>query len=459
MNFSNQYAEDGKVKCSHLVRNQWMPISLGEFKRFLAFLLYKGIVKTPSQRDYWSDTFPFKQFIGSRFLSHKRFVAIMAALQCHDYKTANPNDPLAKIRPIYNLIRKKLSDLYYPHQFISVDERMVKSKARFFFKQYIMNKPVKWGFKLWILACSVTGYTIDMVVYTGSGKRGNVQRDDFSMDGLAEEGRWEGWMEDTKLTQLGPSVVIKLCKPYFNAGHVLVTDNFCNNVPLFQYLKDQGMYAVGTAKANSTGFPQELKNKKAWEKAAVRGEVRFIRIRDVLCLQWMDRKSVSMYSTVHRGQDFDMALRNTKENGQHQKKPVWRPKCIADYNTYMGGVDLSDQMFRMYSVGSRTRKWWKTLFFHLFDMVVVNAYLLWKHSKPSDLALHMASNYSLLDFRTDLAIQLTELDDADENLEGELDFRGKSFDEVLCTLSRRAEQIEREQGGDVVPQGGGEGEG
>ena len=75
----------------------------------------------------------------------------------------------------------------------------------------------------------------------------------------------------------------------------------------------------------------------------------------------------------------------------------------------------------------------------------------------SDLALRMASNYSLLDFRTDLAIQLTELDDADENLEGELDFRGKSFDKVLCTLSRRAEQIEREQGGDVVPQGGGEG--
>ena len=39
---------------------------------------------------------------------------------------------------------------------------MVKSKARFFFKQYIMNKSVKWGFKLWTLACSVTGYTIDI---------------------------------------------------------------------------------------------------------------------------------------------------------------------------------------------------------------------------------------------------------------------------------------------------------
>ena len=392
-------------------------------------------------------------------MPHKRFLAIMAALQCYDYQTTNLNDPLNKVHPIYNLFRKSLSDLYYPYQFISADERMVKSKAHFFFKQYIMNKPVKWGFKLWTLARSVTGYTVDMVVYTGSGKRGNVQRDDFAIDGLAQEGGWEGWMGNRSLTQLGPSVVIKLCKPYFRAGHVLVTDNFYNNVPLFQFLKNQGMYAIGTAKVNSTGFPQELKDKAAWEKKAVRGEVRFVRTGDVLCLQWMDHKCVSMYGTLHRGQDFDFAMRNTKENGQHQKKPVFRPKCIADYNTYMGGVDLSDQMFRMYSVASRTQKWWKTLFFHFFDIAVVNAYLIWKHSKPADLALHMADNYSLLDFRIDLAIQLAELNDTDRNLEGDIDLQGKSVAEVLCTLTRRAEQIERQQLGDILPQGGGRGEG
>ena len=95
-------------------------------------------------------------------MPHKRFLAIMAALQCYDYQTTNQNNPLNKVRPIYNLFHKSLSDLYYPYQFISVDERMVKSKARFFFKQYIMNKSVNWGFKLWTLACSVTGYTMDI---------------------------------------------------------------------------------------------------------------------------------------------------------------------------------------------------------------------------------------------------------------------------------------------------------
>ena len=95
------------------------------------------------------------------------------------------------------------------------------------------------------------------------------------------------------------------------------------------------------------------------------------------------------------------------------------------------------------------------MFFHFFDVAVVNAYLIWKHSKPADLALRMADNYSLLDFRIDLAIQLAELNDTDRNLERHIDLQGKSVAEVQCTLTRLAEQIERQQLGDILPQGGG----
>ena len=34
-------------------------------------------------------------------------------------------------------------------------------------KQYIKDKPTKWGFKLWILACSKTAYMCKFEVYTG----------------------------------------------------------------------------------------------------------------------------------------------------------------------------------------------------------------------------------------------------------------------------------------------------
>ena len=39
-----------------------------------------------------------------------------------------------------------------------------------------------------------------------------------------------------------------------------------------------------------------------------------------------------------------------------------------------------------------------------FDIAVVNAYILWKQWKPADINLRMKEGYSMLDFRTDLAI-------------------------------------------------------
>ena len=52
-------------------------------------------------------------------------------------------------------------------QNISIDERMVTFKGRIGMKQYIKDKPTKWGFKLWILASSDSGYTYKFQAYTG----------------------------------------------------------------------------------------------------------------------------------------------------------------------------------------------------------------------------------------------------------------------------------------------------
>ena len=60
----------------------------------------------------------------------------------------------------------KCLELYQPLRELAVDKRMVKSKARTHFRQYIRNKPTKWGFKFWVLA-DPTGYTLDFNVHGG----------------------------------------------------------------------------------------------------------------------------------------------------------------------------------------------------------------------------------------------------------------------------------------------------
>ena len=69
---------------------------------------------------------------------------------------------------------------------------------------------------------------------------------------------------------------------------------------------------------------------------------------------------------------------NDKESGESVKKEVNCPQLVKDYNAGMGGVDLSDQLINKYNILMKTNKWWKILFFHLIDISVVNAYILYK---------------------------------------------------------------------------------
>lgn len=75
-------------------------------------------------------------------------------------------NPLRKLQPLIDHIKNKCFEFYQPKKEVSIDERMVKSKARCHIKQYMRNKPTKWGFKLWVLA-DMTGYTVDFKIYTG----------------------------------------------------------------------------------------------------------------------------------------------------------------------------------------------------------------------------------------------------------------------------------------------------
>lgn len=54
-------------------------------------------------------------------------------------------------------------------QGLSVDEQMCATKMSHYMKQYLSNKPHKWGFKLFLL-CSIYGFAHKFEVYAGSEK-------------------------------------------------------------------------------------------------------------------------------------------------------------------------------------------------------------------------------------------------------------------------------------------------
>ena len=60
---------------------------------------------------------------------------------------------------------------------------------------------------------------------------------------------------------------------------------------------------------------------------------------------------------------------------------VPHPTAIADYNKYMGGVDLTDQMVTVYKLDQKKRKWWRKVFFHMLMVAIYNAFIVFCETK------------------------------------------------------------------------------
>ena len=76
------------------------------------------------------------------------------------------------------------------------------------------------------------------------------------------------------------------------------------------------------------------------------------------------------------------------------------PEAIISYNEFMGGVDRGDQLRGYYSCRTKSRKFYKYIFYFLLDVAITNAFVLYKYYAPS-------SKYKTIrDFRVQLAKEL-----------------------------------------------------
>ena len=76
------------------------------------------------------------------------------------------------------------------------------------------------------------------------------------------------------------------------------------------------------------------------------------------------------------------------------------PQAIMSYNVYMGGVDRGDQLRGYYSCRTKSRKFYKCIFYFLLDTAITNVFVLYKHYAASP------KHKTMQDFRVRLANEL-----------------------------------------------------
>ena len=72
--------------------------------------------------------------------------------------------------------------------------------------------------------------------------------------------------------------------------------------------------------------------------------------------------------------NFDLLSqkRQRKRKKNRDVVHVEKPGCVDLYNMHMGGVDRSDQLC--------SHKWYKYLFWYIFDVTICNSYITFKEN-------------------------------------------------------------------------------
>lgn len=376
---TNRYADQYMASVNDLPEysraRKWIPTNRIEMKLFLALHMLMGINHLPDMKLYWSSREAVRTPIFSEFMSRDRFFLLLKFLHFNDNLMQpgrnNPAyDRLFKLRKVVDMLQERFIHMFTPGANINIDEALYLWKGRLMFKQYIPNKPAKYGIKLYKL-CDERGYTWNFLVCTGSDKEtpylGPANEDPF-------EGQSTGRIVVYLLRQGTPESLL-------NANRRLYMDRFYNGMKLFTHLLNNDVHCCGTLDTRRVGVPSDIRNENPEP-----GEMIVRQNNSLTIVKWRESKSKKpcvMLTSLHNGQLVETGKQ--KKNRDGSTVVVRKPSCVVDYNKYMGGVDKSDQMVNDYGNARKTLKWSNKLFFHLVDIACLNAFQLFlKRIQPDN---------------------------------------------------------------------------
>lgn len=320
-----------------------------EMYNFIGLLLLSGYNMRTSERDYWSKSPDLSCPAFAETMSRNRFQQIKSVLHAADNQSLGSNR-MAKISPLYELLNQSLLMFGVLHESLSIDESMVPYFGKHPCKQFIRGKPIRFGYKCWVISSSC-GLPYKVSLY--EGKEDNQDK-----------------------VPLGTRTVmncLKVCeKP---ASHHIYFDNFFTSYDLVAELKVLGYRATGTIRQNRMKGCQ-LKTDKEMKKLD-RGSFDYKSDGDVEMVKWHDNSVVTFCSNAFGVEPLRQVKRRVKDKGSVM---VTQPNVVAYYNRGMGGVDLMDRALSDYRPMIRGKKWYWTLLSNAINVAVVFSWRLYQLS-------------------------------------------------------------------------------
>ncbi|XP_045457152.1 piggyBac transposable element-derived protein 3-like [Melitaea cinxia] len=359
-----------------------------DIQQFIGLVYIMSLVHLPRVTKHWSGNLgtPLVQntMPVNKFEKIRRFIHFND--NSKNVPRDHPNhDRIFKIRPVV----KKLNDICQnvPYEkYLCIDEQICSTKARHNLKRYNPKKPNKWGYKIYVLS-GVSGFAYKFEPETGAENKVEFTEPDL---GAAS------------------NVVVRLSREIpRNKNYRLYFDNYFTSLSLLEYLSKQGILSLGTIRRNripdcKLPTDKEISKKERGYSVEYVGSVEGTEISTVA---WKDNKVVTLASSFVGELPKSQVTRYDKVNKRYMT--IDCPKIVGEYNRHMGGVDLIDSIMGRYKIKLRSKRWQVRMFYHFLDLVMSNAWLLYKRvhkiKNPQDNLLSSA------DFREEIATVLCKI--------------------------------------------------
>ncbi|MEL7307968.1 MAG: hypothetical protein AAGK05_08885, partial [Pseudomonadota bacterium] len=146
-----------------------------EIKTYIGIMILSGYSSVPNRRMYWENQADSRHTLVYESMRRNRFESLMTHIHFADNDKIDFNDKLYKLRPLINSLNKKFGDHFVPEQHLSYDESMIRYFGSHGIKQFIANKPIRFGYKCWSLNSS-NGYLLSFEVYQGKSVSSDRQQ-------------------------------------------------------------------------------------------------------------------------------------------------------------------------------------------------------------------------------------------------------------------------------------------
>ena len=353
-------------------------LSIDKLDVFLGICITSSINSRKRDRDYWSkDPLLHLDMIASS-ISRNEYLSIKRFMKFSKTADKNLHDKIWRVRAISEIFRENIQKFGFFASNLSIDESMIKFFGRCKMKQFMRNKPIRFGLKLWAI-CSVSGYMFDFDIYCGKHE---VQES-----------------EKLNSCNLGTKVVMKMLHHLLSsvpknklAEYHVCFDNFFSSPDLLVHLQNLGLKATATVRQNRVYEmkEEEEKGKKGKKTKLVRKQVEIFLKNDssrgdysvkhdqkgkINYILVKDTKQVSFLSTAAGVTPLEPVRRYSSNHEYRIAMPY--PKAFDIYNNSMGGVDLQDQHCSDLKLKNRSKKWTRAFFLRVIEASITNALVLW----------------------------------------------------------------------------------